>query len=465
MTKQRNSYTAVLFLVGLAAAMLYLGLGLAPSSTGFQQLSRPTPTVSEVLAAKIPVQAEKEEEKLPVRSTIRTLQHPLSPPAPSLREALDSFCQLTQEADPALNQLLDRDHVFIELFGGTQRLLGRQIVEDTDPQYTVVKLEGDLLTFADLEGEQMDMTTRAEEMIDFAHRVAKEYHTPLLYVQAPSKLNVSPLPDGLEDHSDQEADQFLALLKEGKVDTLDLRPIFEAAAEEDPEEARTLFYRTDHHWTPEGAFLGYQALCEKLEKRYRFKIDEELTDPEEFDKYSFQAAFLGSQGRRVGSLYAGEDDVEIWSPKFSTSLTYSVPLLGITREGPFVVSMLFPERLAETDRYETNPYTIYAGGDYLLSRAYNEKNPEGKRVLVLRDSFGCGLTPFLTLCCQEVMAMDPRQFNGNQDMMMHYIDWLEPDLIIVLNSTGSLRVDKLYPYLPTARAQAIADKQAENEGR
>ena len=469
MTKRRNSYTAVLFLAGLVSALLYLGLGLGPTATGFQALTRPAHGLSAPLALKRPLtpeeeRREKKEAVYPDRSAaIRPLRHSLGTSVPSFSDILDAFCRLTQEADPALNQLLDRDHVFIELYGGTQRVLGRRIIEDTDPQYTVVKLEGDLLTFAALEGEPVDMTTRAEEMIDFAKRVSKEYHTPLLYVQAPSKLNVSPLPEGIEEYSDREADQFLALLKEGKVDTLDLRPVFAEAAQEDPEGARELFYRTDHHWSPQGAFLGYQTLCEKLEKRYRFKIDEELTDPEEFDKYSFRATFLGSQGRRVGSLYAGEDDVEIWSPKFSTNLTYSVPLLGIKREGPFVVSMLFPERLAETDRYDTNPYTIYAGGDYLLSRAYNEKNPMGKRVLILRDSFGCGLTPFLSLCCQEVIAMDPRQFNGNQDMMMHYIDWLEPDLIIVLNSTGSLRVDKLYPYLPTARAAALTDKRAEEE--
>ncbi len=463
MTKRRNSYTAVLFLAGLVSALLYLGLGLTPSATGFQDLTRSVPVVSQPYAAKLPLPAREDRENpFPSRSTvIHPLQHSLGTPVPSLSEALDTFCQFTQEADPTLNQLLDRDHMFIELYGGAQRLMGRQIVEDMDPQYTVVNLEGGLLTFADLEGEQMDMTTRAEEMIDFAQRVYKEYRTPLLYVQAPSKLNVSPLPEGIEEYSDREADQFLSLLEEARVDTLDLRPAFMEAAQEDPTEARELFYRTDHHWSPEGAFLGYQILCEKLEKSYHFKISEELTDPEEFDKYSFHAAFLGSQGRRVGSLYAGEDDVEIWSPKFSTDLTYSVPLIGVKREGPFVVSMLFPERLADTDRYETNPYTIYAGGDYLLSRAYNEKNPKGKRILILRDSFGCGLTPFLSLCCQEVIAMDPRQFNGNQDMMMHYIDWLEPDLVIVLNSTGSLRVDKLYPYLPTARADAIAEKRAE----
>ncbi len=461
MDRRRNSYTAVLFLAGLAAAMLYLVLGLAPSSKGFREVARSGRPVPQALCTKDPTPKEEARERPPARSTVRPLQNSLSPSLPSLEESLEAFSRFTQEADPALNQLLDRDHGFIELYGGIQRLLRRRIVEDTDPQYTVVKLEGELLTFAELEGEQMDMTTRAEEMAAFAQRIAKEYRTPLLYVQAPSKLSVAPLPDGIEDYSDREADQLLALLEEAGVDTLDLRPVFVQAAQEDPENARELFYRTDHHWSPEGAFLGYQTLCEKLEEDYRFRIDEELTDPESFDKYSFRAAFLGSQGRRVGSLYAGEDDVEIWSPKFSTDLTYSVPLIGVKREGPFVVSVLFPERLAETDRYETNPYTIYAGGDYLLSRAVNENNPKGKRILILRDSFGCGLTPFLSLCCQEVIAMDPRQFNGNQDMMLHYVNWLEPDLVIVLNSTGSLRVDKLYPYLPTARAAALAEKRAE----
>ena len=67
------------------------------------------------------------------------------------------------------------------------------------------------------------------------------------------------------------------------------------------------------------------------------------------------------------------------------------------------------------------------------------------------------------MACGEVMAMDPRQFNGNQDIMMHYIDWLEPDLILVMNTTGSLRVDKLFPYLPSARAAALEAKRAERE--
>jgi len=459
----------VLFLAGLLAGLIYLGLGTIPAERGFRAVQRPDHPGEKAdkvyILSQAAEKAGKEHKKLPVmaRTQVRPMRASLGPKAFSYDEAMEAFAQYTEGSDPALNELLDRDHLFIELYGGAQRLMGRRITEDADPQYTVVRLEGGQLTFADPDDELVDMTVRAEELAEFARRVKKEYRTPLLYVQAPSKLSVTPLPEGLTDYNDAEADQFLALLEEEKVDTLDLRPAFRAAAEEDPEGAAELFFRTDHHWTPKGAFLGYQTLCEKLEKKYRFKIDEKLLDEDSFNKYNFEEVFLGSQGRRVGSVYAGLDDLEIWSPKEDTQFTYTVPMLGIKREGPFVTSLLFPERLADVDLYNENPYAIYAGGDYLLSRAVNEDLPEGKRVLILRDSFGCGLTPFLSLCCGEVMTMDPRQFNGNQDIMMNYIDWLEPDLIIVMNTTGSLRVDKLFPYLPSARAAALERKRLGEE--
>lgn len=460
MTTRRNSYTAVLFLCALFATAIYLVLGTIPQIRGFAEVQRPAHSTrmdKAALLSRVEEEARLNDHEVPamVRTQLRPMVRSLGVPIPTYEEALDAFTQFTGEADPALNELLDRDHLFIELYGTSQYLMGRQVVEDTDPQHTVVRLANGQLTFSNPDGEQMDMTNRAQELTEFAQRVKKEYKTPLLYVQAPSKLSISTLPQGLTDYTEAEADQFLTLLEEAGVDTLDLRPAFREVALEDPEAAEELFFRTDHHWTPAGAFLGYQVLCEKLAEDYRFQFDEDLTDPDSFNKYRFGEVFLGSQGRRVGTGYGGLDDLEIWSPKENTHFTHTVPILGLKREGPFVTSLLFPERLASIDLYNDNPYAIYAGGDFLLSRAVNEDLPKGKRVLILRDSFGCGLTPFLSLSCGEVMAMDPRQFNGNQDIMMHYIDWLEPDLIIVMNTTGSLRVDKLFPYLPTARSAAL----------
>lgn len=483
MAKRRDTLTAVLFLAGLLTGAVFLLFGLLPN-TGFGDLVRPTHFTFRTKASVIhqaqlgkkpleksktdPASAPKHAYVRPprkkagpvLRTPTRLIVGSVTPP----QSTLDTYVQEVEErinaTQPLLNETLDREHTFIQLYGGIQNLTGRRVIEDMDPQYTVVKLTDHLLTFVDMEAQQIDMTQRAEEMVEFARRVKREYRVPLLYVQAPSKLDMTQLPEGIPDYSGVEADQFLSILEENGVDTLDLRPVFREAAEKDPLAVEEHFFHTDHHWTPAGAFLGYQTLCDKLKRDYRFEIEKAWTDRRQFDRYVFEDAFLGSQGRRVGSLYVGLDDFEIWSPKFSTDFTYTVPLSGVKREGPFAASLLFPERLSETGYYETNQYTIYAGGDYLLSRAYNEKNPDGKRILILRDSFGCALTPFLSIVSGEVMAMDPRQFNGGQDTMLDFVDWLKPDVIIVMNSTGSLEVDKLFPYLPSAYEAIQAEKAA-----
>ncbi|MGI5972457.1 MAG: DHHW family protein [Oscillospiraceae bacterium] len=458
MSARRNTCTALLFLTGLAAAAIFLCLGLLPRPAGFRDAVKPSPAA--LTAVRKDGVRRSAVPARPDRSAARAIRRgrPLSLP-----DFSGGVEDLIGGAEPAINDLLDREHTFIQLYGGAQRLLLHRVVEDPDPKYTVVKLTDEVLTFADLNAQPRDMTVRADELSAFARRVEAEFQTPVLYVQAPSKLDMAPLPDGISDYSGAEADQVLAALSRCGVDTLDLRPAFRAAAAERPDALGELFFHTDHHWTPAGAFLGYQILCEKLAADYGFSLadDETLTDPDSFTRTVFDGVFLGSQGKRVGTLYAGTDGIEIWSPTFSTSFTYTVPMSGIEREGPFVTSLLFPERLAQTGYYDTNPYTIYAGDDYLLSRAVNHNAPNAPRVLILRDSFGCALTPFLSLVSGEVMAVDPRNFNGDQEDMMEYLRWLKPDLVIVMNTASSLQVDPLFPYLPTARAAALAVQKQE----
>lgn len=483
MAKRRDTMTAVLFLAGLLCGAVFLLFGTIPN-TGFADQVRPShfafrtkaTVIHQAQLGKAPLCKSKtgpgpapqhayvrpaRKKTGPVERTLsRAIVGHISSPGLALSSHIKAAEDFISSAQPALNELLDREHTFIQLYGGIQDLTGRRVIEDVDPQYTVVKLTDHLLTFADMDAQRLDMTERAEEMVEFARRVKREHRVPLLYVQAPSKLDMAQLPEGIPDYSGVEADQFLSILEDNGIDTLDLRPAFREEARKDPLAVEEHFFHTDHHWTPAGAFLGYQTLCEKLKKDYRFEIKKEWVDPRQFDRYVFKDAFLGSQGRRVGSLYVGLDDFEIWSPRFSTDFTYVVSLSGVKREGPFAASLLFPERLSETNYYETNQYAIYAGGDYLLSRSYNEENPDGKRILILRDSFGCALTPFLSIASGEVMAMDPRQFNGGQDTMLDFVDWLKPDLIVVMNSTGSLEVDKLFPYLPSAYEAIQAEKEA-----
>lgn len=454
---RRDTLTAILFLAGLGFVICYLFAGLMPKMGGFVAVNKPGhQSSSEGQSLR--------QERLAGRN-YHAMRNHLPTPLPDLSGAGEELTGFIDASEKNLNTYLDRDFAFIELYGGAQRLMGRQILEDADPQYTVVRLTDEVLGFVNLDAEQMDTANRARELIDFARRVRRECEeVPLLYVQAPSKYTVFDLPEGLYDYSEAEADQFLSLLEDSYlVDTLDLRPAFREAVESGDYEAEELFFRTDHHWTPLGAFLGFQTLCDKLKEDYDVPIRKEWVRSRSYSKTYFDGFFLGSMAKRVGSLYAGMDGLELWSPTFATNFTYTVPLSGIKREGSFSASLLFPERLVDTDYYFDNPYSIYSGDDYLLARALNHNNPEGPRILVLRDSFGCALTPFLAIVSSEMMAVEPRAFNSDQDYMIEYINWLDPDLIIVMNTTSSLRVDNLYPYLPTGYENKMAALKAEKE--
>ena len=57
------------------------------------------------------------------------------------------------EAESAVNSDLDRDNLFIQLYGGVQRLSGRRIVEDAVSENTVVKLSNGALNFVNLQAD------------------------------------------------------------------------------------------------------------------------------------------------------------------------------------------------------------------------------------------------------------------------------------------------------------------------
>lgn len=345
-------------------------------------------------------------------------------------------------AEAAANQDLDRSHLFIQLYGAAQRAAGRRVVADmADPDYTVARLDDGSLAFQTLTAAPADQTAHAEAVAALRDFAAEKLNVPLLYVQAPQKIGEGQLPDGMENYGNRDADQLLAQLAALGVDTLDLRPTLREAAKDPAHPA--FFFRTDHHWTPAGAFLGYRALSAALTKRYGYAADPQTLDAANYEITSYNNWFLGSQGKRVGTLYAGVDGIDLWRPKFATDFTYSSPAFFDDRTGPFEQSLLFPERLEPRDYFGGNPYTLYSGGDYPLARIYNHLNPGGPRVLLIRDSFACVLTPFLALQCGELMTMDMRYFT---DDLAGYLDWLRPDLVLVMYTASSTRLDRLFPF-------------------
>ena len=432
MVPSHSNTGAVLFLCAMATGAVLLLTGLAPTAPACEGVRLPTRSASYAAQAGLSDGRGSPGQ----RGEAVTVQ--AEPPFERLQDFLST-------ADAAANSALDKGHLFIELYGGVQALSDRTVVEDVDPQYSVVKLTDGTITF--INAEPKDVTGNGRAVVRLAQAL-EEREVPLLYVQAPQKLqeNDDRLPTGVTDYGNDYADQILSVLSENGVATLDLRKTLADTGRY----WSSFFFRTDHHWTPEAAFTAHQALAQVLETDYGFTIPEENTDPTAFTRTNLSDFFLGSQGKRVGSLYAGVDDIEIWKPNFDTDFTYSIPIYDMERTGPFEESLLFPERIEEKDFFNGNPYTLYAGGDYPMARIYNELSPDRPRVMLLRDSYACVLTPFLALDCGELITIDLRYFH---DDLLTYVDWLEPDLVIVMYTAGSAALDELFDFFPNDTAQ------------
>ena len=59
----------------------------------------------------------------------------------------------------------------------------------------------------------------------------------------------------------------------------------------------------------------------------------------------------------------------------------------------------------------------------------NHKLEEGKKVLLLKDSFGLSTAPFLATAIRQLDVIDLRYFNGSLE---RYVEESRPDIIVVM---------------------------------
>ena len=184
---------------------------------------------------------------------------------------------------------------------------------------------------------------------------------------------------GLEDYKDEAMIRNIYDTASGSVRTVDVADVFAGQPE--------LYYDTDHHWTSEGAYLGYRAYREALEKDYRAESD--------FTK-GIWAKFQGSTYSRSALWLTPAEELELWQGSDSLSVTNGES--EGTHEGVF-----YWERLEEADKY-----TVFLDGNHSIVRV---RNPQGSgRLLVVRDSYSNSLGCFLAESYEEVVLVDLRYY-------------------------------------------------------
>ena len=152
-----------------------------------------------------------------------------------------------------------------------------------------------------------------------------------------------------------------------------------------------IYFRTDHHWTARGAYYAYEAFCKKSGH----------TAPaiESFTTHRIED-FVGSLYRssQADALKKNPDYVECFELMVdATNTVYS------TAEMTDGVSTYIVAKKVNAD----NKYLAFISGDQPIEKITTNVT-NGKKIVVLKESFGNAFVPFLCNNYEEIYVIDPR---------------------------------------------------------
>ncbi|MDO5518095.1 MAG: DHHW family protein, partial [Clostridium sp.] len=181
-----------------------------------------------------------------------------------------------------------------------------------------------------------------------------------------------------------------------------------------------LYYRTDHHWTTDGAYLAYEEYMKSIGMDIVVLTD--YKEENQSYKEEYVPDFLGTYySKAKPSRY-----------KYDTIAYYdfgdlSMEINGETYDGIY--------DLSKAD--VSDKYALFIYGNNPLSIIENDKIDGHEKILVIKDSYANSFVPFLSQNFNEVHIMDLRSYHGK---VSEYIKENQFDQVLILyNFTTFIR--------------------------
>ncbi|MCI2057968.1 MAG: DHHW family protein [Oscillibacter sp.] len=223
-------------------------------------------------------------------------------------------------------------------------------------------------------------------------------------------------------HTDAVRAAFSSAMEQEGVPFIDVYSAF--AQEGKPD---YLYFRTDHHYTFEGAFAAYELLMDRV-ARENTALSLVPLGREDFDFTTLPNPFLGSSNRRLYHLWKSsdgrEDRVEIAVPR--QSIPFSREDSGKSSDAS-VFSL-------PTDSAGLIGYDVYMGGDR-AETVIRTNRPELPSVLIYGDSFTNPLETLLWTDFDETRSLDFRYYS--EKTLGDYIRQYRPDVVICVRDEST----------------------------
>ncbi len=307
---------------------------------------------------------------------------------------------------------------FVQLKARTELLLGKQ-----ESNNVLYGQNGYLIARQEYDNTQYENMTRNLAAIQNIEQAVRALGLPFSFAVVPRSVdvNTSHLPT-LYAPQNAHAARIELLSAAEKLGLLprDLTdPLQEAATR-----GQAVYYKTDHHWTAEGAYLAYVALGECLGYT-------------PYERNAFRPViatdtFIGTTQASSGMYWIGGEAIELWRYEGEEAFVTEIVTGGnVTRTLQGFYDM---EALATHDEYN-----VFLGGTNTHIRITNPSREEAPVLVLLKDSFSQSLAPFLARH-YDLVLLDPRTYDFRvSGALTEWIQNEEADQVMLL-----LGIDTLY---------------------
>lgn len=312
------------------------------------------------------------------------------------------------------DQILGRD------FWITAKTFIQKSVGDSDIGGAYVGKDGydfEKITPESVDEELFEKNTRAvKNYLDYCKSAGvAENQISFLLVPTSGLVMEDKLPANarLFDQSSYLAEAKAAIGEEFFVDVTE--ELSEVAKEEQ------VYYRTDHHWTSTGALVAYEKWCEDTGISF--------AGQDAYEKKTVTDTFRGSLYSKILDYDSAYDSIWTYT---KAGADYSITIDGKEAESFYIDS-----KLEEKDKY-----TYFFGGNYGETVIHNNDNPNGRKLLVIKDSFANCFVPLAAEDFEEVSMIDLRYFKG--DMAAYVKEQGVTDVLVLYNISNFITDKNIY---------------------
>lgn len=284
------------------------------------------------------------------------------------------------------DQFLFRDF-WVSLKAGTDRLLGK-----TQGNGVYLGKDGYLMeSFQPPSQEQLNATAGA--MINFAqkHPDLKQYA-----LITPNSVNIlsDKLP-AFAPAADQNPylDAMKSSLEPAGVTFIDVRDTLTKHKDDG------IYYKTDHHWTTEGAYYAYLTAAGAMDIN---------TGTVSYEQAPVTKDFKGTLSAKSGFRSGKKDQIDVFFPKGDAVSS----IVNYVDEQQKSASFYDTSKLKTRDKY-----ALFFGGNYAQVKI-STPIEENRTLLILKDSYANCLVPFLAPHYRTIVMVDPRYYYGNLEELI-----------------------------------------------